>query len=165
MITTFYTDGSAHPNPGPGGYGIVGIDENNEICFVRNRQYPDEKVTNNEMELKAILYVMIKYAVNTKHPLYGLTEKEPIVYSDSSYCVNIFNDWMFNWARNGWIKSSDGKPPENLEIIKAYYDLYQQGFRIDLRKVKGHANNEYNNLADKLATNKITEEEVLNGRK
>jgi ribonuclease HI len=117
------------------------------------------------MELKAILYVMIKYGVNINNPLYGLTEKEPIVYSDSSYCVNIFNDWMFNWAKNGWIKSSDKKPPENLEIIKTYYDLYQQGFRIDLRKVKGYANNKYNNLADELATNKITEEEVFNGRK
>ena len=38
----FYTDGSAHPNPGPGGYGVVGI-ENDEIVFMKSRQYTDEK--------------------------------------------------------------------------------------------------------------------------
>ena len=117
------------------------------------------------MELKAILYVMIQYGININNFSYNQTIEKPIVYSDSSYCVNIFNNWMFNWAENNWIKSSDKKPPENLDIIKAYYNLYQQGFRIDLRKIKGHADDEYNNLADKLATNKITEEEVLNGRK
>ena len=41
----FFTDGSAHPNPGPGGYGIVGV-ENDKIKFVRSRQYSN-KVTNN----------------------------------------------------------------------------------------------------------------------
>ena len=33
----FYTDGSAHPNPGPGGYGIIGIDEDKKIQFVRSK--------------------------------------------------------------------------------------------------------------------------------
>lgn len=146
----FYTDGSAHPNPGPGGYGIVGI-ENDKIVFVRSRQY-DSKVTNNEMEIKAILYVMLNYGVKE-----GIV---PVVYSDSAYCVNIFTDWVFRWANNNWIKS-DKKTPENLELIQAYYDLYQLGYRIDLRKVKGHSDNKYNNLADKLATGKISEEEAI----
>jgi ribonuclease HI len=45
---------------------------------------------------------------------------------------------MFRWARNNWIKS-DKKIPENLDLIQAYYEWYQKGYRIDLRKVKGHA--------------------------
>ena len=53
---TFYTDGSAHPNPGPGGYGVVGI-ENDTVSFARSKQYRGP-VTNNEMEWKAILYQM-----------------------------------------------------------------------------------------------------------
>ena len=82
------------------------------------------------------------------------------VFSDSSYCVNIFNDWMFTWASKGWIKS-DKKTPENFDIIKAYYDRYRKGYRIDLKKIKGHAGNKWNELADKLATGNITEEEVM----
>jgi ribonuclease HI len=150
----FYTDGSAHPNPGPGGFGVVGI-EDDKITFVKS--YQCNKTTNNEMELQAILYTMLNY---------GIKEDEwfqpPIVYSDSAYAVNTFNTWMFNWAKNNWIKS-DKKIPENLEIIKEYYNYYNKGYRIDLRKIKGHAGNRYNELADQLATGKILESDILKG--
>ena len=150
---TFYTDGSAHPNPGPGGYGVVGV-EGEKVVFVRGQQYKGP-VTNNEMELKAILYVMLNYG--EKCDDWG---QPPVVYSDSAYCVNTFNEWMFGWARRGWIKS-DKKVPENLDLIQAYYDWYCRGYRIDLRKIKGHAGHEWNELADQLATGRITPEEAM----
>ena len=84
----------------------------------------------------------------------------PVVYSDSAYCVNTFNDWMFRWAVLNWVKS-DGKKPENLDLIQAYYEHYVAGYRIDLRKVKGHAGEEWNELADMLATGKISPEEAM----
>ena len=107
--------------------------------------------TNNREELKAILFALITY---------GRNKPTPIVYSDSAYCVNTFNDWMFRWASNNWIKS-DGNSPENLDLIQAYYDFYNKGYRIDLRKIKGHVGHKYNELADKLATGKISEEEAI----
>lgn len=61
---------------------------------------------------------------------------------------------MFRWAANNWIKS-DGKVPENLDLIKAYYEHYMAGHRIDLRKIKGHAGQIGNELADKLAAGEI----------
>ena len=108
------------------------------------------------MEIKAILYSFLNYGVNINN---SFLVDIPIVYSDSNYCVQVFNNWMFNWEKNGWIKS-DKKIPENLDLIKAYFDWYQKGYRIDLRKVKGHSTNKWNNLADLLATGKITTEEV-----
>ena len=78
----------------------------------------------------------------------------PEVYSDSIYSVNTLNDWMFNWAKNNWIKS-DKKTPENLDLIQEYYSLYQSGLRINLKHIKGHNGNKYNELADDLATGKI----------
>ena len=78
----------------------------------------------------------------------------PIVYSDSAYCVNTLNEWVFGWAKNGWIKS-DKKTPENLKLIKVYYEWYQKGYRINLKKIKGHAGHEFHELADELATGKI----------
>ena len=102
------------------------------------------------MELKAILYTFLNYGININ----DWNINVPIVYSDSNYCVQTFNDWMFKWANNNWIKS-DKKVPENLELIQAYYNWYQKGYRIDLRKIKGHNGHLGNELADKLATGEV----------
>lgn len=145
-----YTDGSAHPNPGPGGFGVVVLDNNENLWYTYSKQFAG-KVTNNEMELKAILYAFLNHGVKEEN---DWNNNIPIVYSDSNYCVQTFNDWMFRWARNNWIKS-DKKIPENLDLIQAYYEWYQKGYRIDLRKVKGHAGQKWNEMADGLATGKI----------
>lgn len=145
-----YTDGSSHPNPGPGGFGVVVLDNNENLLYTYSKQSQD--TTNNREELKAILYAYFSHGVKVN--LNDWNMNIPIVYSDSNYCVQTFNDWMFKWARNGWIKS-DKKVPENLDLIQAYYDWYQKGYRIDLRKVKGHAGHKWNEMADGLATGKI----------
>ena len=67
---------------------------------------------------------------------------------------------MFRWANNNWIKP-DKKKPENLDLIIEYYNWYQKGYRIDLRKIKGHAGHEWNELADQLATGRISPEEAM----
>lgn len=149
-----YTDGSAHPNPGPGGYGVAVVTDQGILAFARSRQ-TDQETTNNREELKAILWAMINFGAA------GSEQSIPLVYSDSAYSVNTLNNWMFSWAKNGWIKASDKKTPENLDLIKAYYDLYEKGFRINLQKIKGHAGHQWNELADQLATGTITEEEAL----
>jgi ribonuclease HI len=79
-----------------------------------------------------------------------MEDEIPIVYSDSAYSVNTYNDWMFKWSQNNW-KKADGNTPENLDLIREYYGLYQRGYRIDLQKVKGHAGNKWNEFVDKLA--------------
>lgn len=138
-----YTDGSAHPNPGPGGFGVVVCDNNNNLITTYAKQ--TNNTTNNREEIKAILWALLNY---------GKYDEEVIVYSDSNYCVQTFTNWMFSWARNGWIKS-DKKIPENLDLIQAYYDALNAGYKINLKKVKGHAGNKYNELADGLATGKV----------
>ena len=117
-----YTDGSAHPNPGPGGFGVVVLDNNENLWYTYSKQFAG-KVTNNEMELKAILYAFLNHGVKEEN---DWNNNIPIVYSDSNYCVQTFNDWMFRWARNNWIKR-DKKIPENLDLIQAYYEWYQKG--------------------------------------
>lgn len=149
-----YTDGSCCGNGkaiNSGGFGVVLLDNNENLLYTYNKR--SENTTNNREELKAILYAMLKHGVNTNKYEFSQVEP-PIVYSDSAYCVNTFNQWMFGWARNGWIKS-DKKTPENLDLIQAYYDWYQKGYRIDLRKVKGHAGHKWNEMADQLATGKL----------
>ena len=146
-----YTDGSCLGNGkehNTGGFGVVALDNNENLLYTYSKQSAD--TTNNREELKAILYAFFNHGVKVN----DWNNNVPIVYSDSNYCVQTFNDWMFRWARNNWIKS-DKKIPENLDLIQAYYEWYQKGYRIDLRKVKGHAGQKWNEMADGLATGKV----------
>ena len=147
MIIIIYTDGSAHPNPGPGGFGVIVLDDNENLLSIHSEQ--SQETTNNREELKAILWAFLRYGVSAAA---GTTP--PIVYSDSAYCVNTLTSWIFSWEKRGWIKS-DNKTPENLDLIQSFYKYWQRGFRIELKKVKGHSNNKWNNLADQLATGKF----------
>ena len=142
-----YTDGACSGNgkaTNSGGFGVVVLDNDENLIY--NYSKLSNNTTNNREELKAILYVMLNHG--------SKSDDIPVVYSDSSYCVNTFNQWMFNWANNNWVKS-DKKIPENLDLIQAYYEWYQKGYRIDLRKIKGHAGHKWNEMADQLATGKI----------
>lgn len=146
-----YVDGSCNGNGkavNSGGFGVVVLDNDENLVYTYSKRC--ENTTNNREELKAILYAMLNYGVNTNKYEFSQIES-PIVYSDSAYCVNTFNQWMFSWAKNDWLKS-DNKIPENIDLIQAYYDWYQKGYRIDLRKIKGHAGHKWNEMADKLAT-------------
>ena len=148
-----YTDGACSGNgkaTNSGGFGVVVLDNDENLIY--NYSKLSNNTTNNREELKAILYVMLNHG--------SKSDDIPVVYSDSAYCVNTFNQWMFNWANNNWVKS-DKKIPENLDLIQTYYEWYQKGYRIDLRKIKGHAGHEWNELADQLATGKISAEEAM----
>ena len=143
-----YCDGSANPNPGPGGFGAVVLDNNEKFVYNFYRE-SSEQTTNNREELKAILYCLKKFGVN----IYNMEDEFtqiPIVYSDSAYAINTYTDWMYNWILNHWHKA-DGSIPENLDIIQEYWHYWHLGYRIELRKVKGHSNIPGNMIADKLA--------------
>ena len=121
----FYTDGSASPNPGPGGFGVVQVDTEGAILSTYSSR--QDNTTNNEQEMKAILYAACQ----------GVLAKEDVlIYSDSAYAINTFSNWMYNWERNGWVKG-DGK------------------VEVTFVKVKGHSKNPFNELADNLATGKV----------
>ena len=152
-----YTDGACRGNGkdnASGGFGVVVLDDEENILDLYSKHC--DGTTNNREELKAILYAMLKYGRHITNWYGGV----PTVFSDSAYCVNTFNDWMFRWANNGWLKS-DKKTPENLDLIQAYYNHYQDGYRIDLCKVTGHSGNKWNEMADGLATGRITKEKIL----
>lgn len=155
-----YTDGACQGNgkaENSGGYGVVILDDNENLLY--NYSKLSKNTTNNREELKAIIYSMLWHVVKEPSAFDMKIEKPPIVYSYSAYAVNTLTNWMFSWERNGWQKA-DKQTPENLDLIQAYFDLYQQGYRIDLRKVKGHSGNKWNEMADNLATGKIRAQEV-----
>lgn len=150
---TIYTDGSCRGNgkvSAEGGFGVCAFDNDDNLVAV----YSEAKTgtTNNEQEMLAILYAIKNYGVLDIPENFDTI---PTVYTDSAYCYGVFTDWMFKWHRNRWIKA-DKKKPENLKLVKEYYELWaEDGIRINLQKVKGHEGELGNELADALATGKV----------
>ena len=100
--------------------------------------------TNNIMELTAIIEALklVKYPCKIK------------IYSDSAYVVNAFlQGWIYNWIKKGW-KTADGKPVKNKELCEELYK-FTKIHEIEFIKVKGHADNQFNNRCDELARNAI----------
>lgn len=137
-----YTDGACSGNPGPGGYGSVIMykDAKKEISgYMPN-------TTNNQMEMLAV----IEGIKLLKEPC------EVEIYSDSAYVVNAFkNKWVDSWIKNNWKTSSKGAV-KNVELWKELLDVLKD-HKYKFIKVKGHADNEYNNRCDELARKAITD--------
>ena len=131
-----YTDGACSGNPGPGGYGAVLI-----YGGVEKEIFGGEKsTTNNKMEMMAV----IKGLEALKEPC------EVEVYSDSAYIVNaIEQGWIESWRKNGWRKA-DKKPVKNVDLWEKLLELMDK-HKVVFNKVKGHADDEYNNRCDRIA--------------
>ena len=148
-MRTFFVDGSCRKNPGPGGFGVVGIEGNN-IFYKYNEQTKENEVTtNNREELKAILHIFKKAVQDYRF-------ETVIVHSDSAYCVNMINDWIWKWANNNW-QNSKKQEVENIDLVKQLYNyLTIEFFPCQVVKINGHCGNVGNELADALATNDET---------
>ncbi len=131
-----YTDGACSYNPGPGGYGIVLIYNGIEKQFSGF----DESTTNNRMEITAVIEGLKKL-------------KEPCdvtIYTDSAYTMNAFDlGWLENWQQNNW-KNAQKKEVLNKDLWQELL-LQMEKHTITWVKVKGHSDNKYNNICDKLA--------------
>lgn len=140
-----YTDGACSGNPGAGGYGAILIYKGIE----KELSGGERETTNNRMEI----YAVIAGLRCLREPC------EVTVYSDSAYTVNAFNEgWIFGWMKNGW-KKADNKPVLNAELWQELYSLTQK-HKVRFVKVKGHADNVYNNRCDTLARAAIKKEEA-----
>ena len=125
---------------GPGGWGAVLMYKENKKEISGSQQ----DTTNNIMELTAVIEALkiLKYPCQVE------------LYSDSAYVVNAFDKgWIYNWVKNNW-KTADKKPVKNKELWQELYDLTKT-HKVKFIKVKGHADNEYNNRCDELATGAI----------
>ena len=84
-----FTDGSCEGNPGPGGWGVVWVEEGEVVA---EESGIEAHTTNNRMELTALIraYELLP------------DDAQVAVYSDSQLCVNTVNEWAAGWERRGW---------------------------------------------------------------
>jgi len=142
IMIDIYTDGSSRGNPGEGGYAVV-VYQDNTIFYQFSVQ--EQNVTNNQMELKAIIHAM-EYALQNPEEIF-------IIHSDSSYCVKSCNEWIQRWAANGW-QTTKHEEVENLELMQTLYKYIIIEFNnFQVVKTNGHVGIVGNELADALASN------------
>ena len=146
MKVTLFSDGSARGNPdGPGGYGtILQYVDSKGVLHEREYSAGYKKTTNNRMELMGVIA-----------GLEALTKPcEVTVISDSKYVTDAFNShWVDGWLKNNW-KNSKKEPVKNMDLWFALLSK-MDGHKVNFIKVKGHADNEYNNTCDKIARGEI----------
>lgn len=132
-MTVYYTDGSASPNPGPGGFAVIRDKE----PVVLGSEPGGGATTNIRMEGFAIM-AALKDA-----------DGQPCtIYTDSEFWINVITKWSLGWEKNGWAKK--GGEIKNLDIVKEVCPLYRRS-QATLVWVRGHNNDEGNELADKWA--------------
>lgn len=137
---TIYTDGACSGNPGPGGWGAILMYKGNK----KEISGANPKTTNNIMELTAVIEALklLKYPCKVN------------VYSDSAYVVNAFaQNWIIGWQKKNW-KTADKNDVKNKELWQELLSLTKT-HDVTFIKVKGHADNEFNNKCDELARNAI----------
>jgi ribonuclease HI len=132
-----FTDGGAQPNPGPGGWGYVHVQDGHVIS---QKHGHSPETTNNRMELTALI-----------NAFSALDEDATVeIYSDSELCVKTVNEWAASWEKRGWKRSSG--PIANLELVKELYSLSKSRPKVRLTWIKAHNGWLWNEYADSLST-------------
>ena len=132
-----FTDGSAVPNPGPGGWGVVWVEDGRIVSKARGHE-PD--TTNNRMELRALIEA------------FGMlpADADIDVLSDSRLCVDTITRWAPGWERAGWKRKTG--PISNLDLVRELLARYRAHPACRLKWTAAHAGSRWNEYADSLAT-------------
>jgi ribonuclease HI len=139
---TIYCDGACEPNPGNAGSGIV-VYRNGKLAELWYGLY-EPAGTNNTAELNALLHALRMAEAEIQE------DKTVELCSDSAYSINSIQAWAPGWEKRGWKRA--GGEIKNLELIQGCYAIYQRiKTQVTLTHVAGHAGNEGNELADRMA--------------
>ena len=139
MKVEIYTDGACRGNPGPGGWGVLikNGEQEQRLCG------GEKNTTNNRMELLAAIE-----GLN-----FVESKLSSILVTDSQYVRKGITEWIVNWKKNGW-RTAAKKPVKNADLWQRLDDLAQQR-DVEWRWVKGHSGHRENDIADQLANDGI----------
>jgi len=133
----YFTDGSASPNPGPGGFAVI---RNGRPYLIGSESSDSEvariRTTNIRMEGLAILAALT-----------DANGEECDITTDSEFWINVLTKWAPTWEANGWQKKGGIK---NLDIVQPLLKMFQDS-RASLIWTRGHVGTELNELADEWA--------------
>jgi ribonuclease HI len=131
-----YTDGACTGNPGPGGYGVIIVQDGKR----RELSQGYRLTTNNRMELLAAI-MGLKAIPPGSHVR---------LFTDSKYLSDAINlGWVDIWRAKNWKKTSKGKVL-NPDLWKELVTLLDD-HHVELIWVRGHAGHPENERCDQLA--------------
>ncbi|MDX9851577.1 MAG: ribonuclease HI [Anaerolineaceae bacterium] len=141
-----YTDGACTGNPGPGGYGVI-IIQNGEKKELSGGY---RLTTNNRMELMAVI-----------EGLKSLKDVSRVrLFTDSKYISDAINlGWVDIWRAKNWKRTGKGKVL-NPDLWKELVELLDQ-HQVELVWVKGHAGHPENERCDMLAVQAAQQKNLL----
>lgn len=146
-----YTDGSCDKNPGGnGGFSsIIFIDE--KPIFIAGYE---PKFTNQRAEMMAVIQALSYLTQFTDIP-------RVTICTDSAYVANCFiNGWYKKWMKNGW-KNSQGEDVLNQDLWRRLLSLIDDYEEVKFIKVKGHADNIFNNKCDMMAKDIVSFKKII----
>lgn len=153
-LIVVFTDGASRGNPGPGGWGVVIIDNNTgKVWELGGRE---DNTTNNRMEMMAAKEAL---SFIESRKIEGNIE----IHTDSAYLLNGITGWVFGWEKNGW-KTKTGEDVLNQDLWK---EIGALNFRmkikhsIDWQKVSGHSGLRGNERVDEIATKKADKGQIF----
>ncbi len=129
-----YTDGSSIGNPGPGGYGIIMVLENN--AYKKEVSQGFSLTTNNRMELLAVIVAL----ENIK-----IINSNVEVFTDSKYVSDaVEKKWVFEWEKLNF------KKKKNPDLWKRFLIIYRK-HNVTFTWIKGHNHHHENERCDYMA--------------
>lgn len=138
---TVYTDGSADVKANASGYGYLVLDSAGQVLEEGSGSLT--LPNNTYAEIKAVIIGMEaagKYAPT-----------ELTVYTDYNVIPAILKQEIRLWQKRGW-KTSKGQDIKFADLWKKLKEM-SKAFNADIRWVKGHSGNLYNERCDYLAWN------------
>lgn len=126
----FFTDGSAVPNPGMGGFAVICGEK--PVALGK-----EDNSTNIRMEGEALCAA------------FGLASDGDKIWTDSEFWVNVVTKWAPTWEKNGWKKK--GGEIKNLDIVQKLYQVFNEKKGVELKWTRGHVGTRGNELADEWA--------------
>lgn len=140
-----YCDGACSPNPGKSGTGLAVYESGKVTSLYYGLYLPNG--TNNTAELSGMLSAF----QIAQHFIDKNSEQSICILSDSKYSIDSITKWAKGWQAKGWTRGK-GEEIKNLALVQQCYALYKtMHTKITIRHVKGHANIEGNELADRMA--------------
>ncbi|QBG37655.1 ribonuclease H family protein [Litorilituus sediminis] len=153
-----YSDGACSPNPGKSGTGLAvyeKIDDKMQLTSLYYGLY-QAMGTNNTAELNGLLSAFRL----ADHILAKGQHTSIDILSDSKYSIDCITKWAKGWQAKGWTRGK-GEEIKNLEVIQQSYALYLKlKKQVQVIHVKGHADIEGNELADRMAVLARKEQQV-----
>lgn len=146
MKFEIYSDGSTRNNGRADAVGAWAYVILNENVKVHEDCRAEVGTTNQRMELIAATEALDYLFYNE----ICVPFDKVVIYTDSAYLHNCYTQkWYVNWQNNGWRNSKKEKVANQdlWERLVRYFEMPE----VEFVKVKGHADNVWNNYVDALA--------------